>query len=124
MSEHHYTLAVNIAKKSVSRFRLGAVLARKGRVISTGFNDMRRTHPKMQKFNPDKSWTPGLHAEVDACLGVERNELQGADLFVARILKNGSVAIAKPCEICVKFLLDVGIRRVYFTDINGNWRRM
>jgi deoxycytidylate deaminase len=124
MSEHHYKLAVNMAKKSISRFRLGAVLARKSRVISTGFNDMRRTHPKMQRFNPDKSWCPGLHAEVDACLGVDRKELQGAEIYVARILKSGAIALARPCEICQRFLLDVGVRRIYFTDITGNWREL
>lgn len=122
MSEYHHKLAVNMAAKSISRFRLGAVLARKSRVISTGFNAMHRTHPMMQRYNSDKSWTPGLHAEVDACLGVPRADLEGAELYVARILKNGEPAIAKPCEICTKFLMDVGIKRVFYTDAGGKWR--
>lgn len=127
MNEYHVRLATNMAKKSVSKFRLGAVLARKNRVISTGFNAMHKTHTIMQKYNVDKSWAPGLHAEVHACIGVPAADLFGSDLYVARILKNGEVAMAKPCVICQKFLNDVGIRRVYYTNQQGKvemlWER-
>ena len=119
MSEYHVKLAVSMARKSVSRFRLGAVLARKNRVLSTGFNDMRKTHPLQQKFSLDKSFTLGLHAEVHTCIGVSAADLLGADLYVARILRDGSIALAKPCNVCTKFIQDVGIRRVYFTKENG-----
>ena len=115
MNLNHFKLANTQAKKSVSKFRLGAVLVKKNRIISTGYNDMRKTHTLMQKFNTDKSYTPGLHAEVDACIGVDRADLEGSDIYVVRILKDGYLAMAKPCKICQKFLIDVGIRRVYYS---------
>lgn len=115
MNHNHFELAITTARKSISRFRLGAVLAKKSRVISTGYNDMAKTHTLMQKFNTDKSWTPGLHAEVDACIGVSSLDLAYADLYVVRILKDGRLAMAKPCKICYKFLLSVGIRRIIYS---------
>lgn len=121
MRERHCKLAVNMAYKSTSRFRLGAVLAKKNRVLSTGFNDMRRTHPKMEKFNTNKTFTLGLHAEIHSCLGVPMADLEGSDLYVARILKDNTLAMAKPCAVCTKFILDVGINQVYFSFNNKNW---
>jgi deoxycytidylate deaminase len=115
VNDDHYKLATVMASKSISRFRLGAVLAKKNRVLSTGYNDMRNSHPLQQKFNPDKSFVLGLHAEVHSCIGVPMADLDSADLYVVRILKDGHLAMAKPCKICQRFLLDVGIRRVYYS---------
>lgn len=81
---------------------------------------MARTHPLQQKYAKGCSFALGLHAEVDACLGVAEADLLGADLYVARILKDGKIALAKSCAVCQKFMKDVGIRRVYFTNENGN----
>ena len=124
MNHNHYMLARRQAEKSVSRFRLGAVLARKNRAISTGYNDMRKTHTLMQKYNHDKTWAPGLHAEVDACIGVPRAELLASDLYVVRILKSGKVALAKPCKICQRFIADVGIHAVYYSINDNEWGSM
>jgi deoxycytidylate deaminase len=113
-----------MAYKSISRFRLGAVLVKKNRVISTGYNDMSKTHTLMQKFNLDKSWAPGLHAEVHACIGVHSIDLDYADLYVVRVLRNGETAMAKPCKICHKFLMSVGLRRVYYSVDDNGWAEL
>lgn len=112
-------LAKNMALKSVSKFRLGAVLVKKGRVISTGYNDMNKSHPIMQKYLGKRDFTLGLHAEVHSCIGVSASDLLGADLWVCRLHKDGSLAMARPCQVCQRFLADVGIRRVHFTDNSG-----
>jgi deoxycytidylate deaminase len=114
---NHIELALNMAHKSESRFRLGAVLAKRNKVISTGYNQMRKTHPLQEKYNKGEH-TIGLHAEVHACLSVDIADLNGAELFVARVLKNGNQAMAKPCETCVRFMRDVGIRTVTYTTDN------
>ena len=124
MNHNHYELAKVMGLKSTSRFRLGAVLAKKNRVISTGYNDMRKTHTLMQKYNRDKTWAPGLHAEVDACIGVPAADIDGADMYVVRILKDGHLAMAKPCRICQRFILDVGIRRVYYSFSDEGWEEL
>lgn len=85
---------------------------------------MDKTHPTMQRNNPDKTWTPGLHAEVHACLGVDLDLLQGATVYVARLRKDGRFGLAAPCEICTRFLRGVGIRSVFFTTNTNYWDEM
>ena len=85
---------------------------------------MSKTHTLMQKYNCNKSWTPGIHAEIAACIGVPWADLYGSDLYVVRILKNGNLAISQPCRICQQFIVDVGIRRVYYSIENHGWRML
>jgi deoxycytidylate deaminase len=60
-----------------------------------------------------------VHAEMDAMLGLGREVLKGADVYVYREIKDGSQAIAKPCPYCEAALRQVGIRNVYFTTDYG-----
>ena len=108
-------LATAVALKSPSRFRLGAVLVKRRKVLGVGFNNMAKTHPRMERFN-NQTFTLGLHAEVAACVGIPLIDLEGADLYVVRLLKNGKRALAKPCYICQKFIAHVGIRGVYYSE--------
>ena len=111
-------LAKSMALKSPSRFRLGAVLARRKHIVSTGYNQMRKTHPLQDKYH-DGPHSLGLHAEVHACIGVPAADLHGAEVFVARVLRDGTLALAKPCLVCQKFLSSVGVRRVTYTTPDG-----
>ncbi len=107
-------LAIRTAFCSNSRFRLGAVLIKKKRVISFGINDMRRSHPKQQKYST-KKWAIGSHAELKCCIGVDLKDLQKSTMYVARILKNGNPALAKPCQCCQSILREFGVRKVFYT---------
>jgi len=119
MNIRHFELAAKTALRSDSKFRLGAVLAKRNRAISWGWNDMRRTHPIMREYNYDKAWVPGVHAEIDACLGVDRDDLNNADVYVVRIRKDGSYGLAKPCLICTRILKSMGISRAYYSTEEG-----
>lgn len=115
----HFRLAVKLAGMSKSKFRLGAVLTRKKHVISVGINKMKTTHPTQQKYSLDGTLM-GLHAEVHACLGVNEEQFYKSELYVARIKKNGIVAMAKPCDDCHRFLTNVGVIKVHYsTDFNS-----
>ena len=111
-------LARNMALKSRSKFRLGAVLVKKNRVVSAGFNSMLKTHPLQQKFN-DGKYTIGIHAELHACLGVSAKDLEDSEIYVVRLRRDGQFALAKPCQICEKFLYSVGVRCAHYT-VNEN----
>ena len=111
-------LAISMAHKSRSRFRLGAVVVKRRQIVSTGYNQMRKTHPKQQQFCSEEH-TIGLHAEVHACLGVDLADLDGAEIFVARVLKSGQTALARPCGVCRQFLASVGVRLVTYTTCDG-----
>lgn len=108
-------LAIRMAHKGIGKFRLGAVLTKRNRVISTGSNNMRKSHPKMKAHFDKLGWWVGIHAEVDACLGVPKSDLEGATIYVGRIRKDGTVALAKPCKFCQRFLSGVGVTEVHYT---------
>lgn len=116
----HIEHAKNMALKSLSKYRLGAVIVQSNTAISSGFNNMLKTHPLMQQYNPKRhKYATGTHAEVQAMIGCERQHLRGADLYVVRVLKNEEFANAKPCLICQRVMNAIGIRNVYYTTGNG-----
>lgn len=111
--KHLVDLAIKLSRKNTTDINahLCALLVRKGRVVSVGFNS-RKTHPK----SPHPWHT--LHAEADAIIGVPEDVLRGATLIVARtgfVGRNRSL-LAKPCVYCHSMIERAGIRRVCFTD--------
>ena len=119
-NDKHIEHAKNQALKSTSKYRLGAVIVQGSYAISSGFNNMCKTHPLMHQYNPNRhKFATGTHAEVQAMIGVERQHIRGADLYVVRVLKNGSLTMAKPCLICQRVMEAMGIRNVYYTTANG-----
>ena len=106
------------AKKSEYRFKMGAVIFKGNRIIGKGYNAIRSCSsidPKYRRFNN------ALHCELRALLSVKNwKNLKGADMLVIKISKTtGSLSNAKPCYHCQCALQSVGIRNVYFTDVNG-----
>ena len=104
-----------MAMKSKSHVRLGAVLTKRRRVISAGVNNMRKTHPIVQQHSPGDDFTRGTHAEIHACIGVSARDLEGAEIYTVRLLRNGQKALAKPCKICQSYMRSVGVVGVWFT---------
>lgn len=109
-------LALKVARRSTSKFRLGAVLANRRDVLSIGWNQMDRTHPaQLSTYDSRRQgWVPGLHAEVHACLGFEQAP-RGSSLWVARITRDGQPALAAPCDLCLSYLSHLKVERVWFT---------
>ena len=59
-------------------------------------------------------YLPATHAEARLA-----NKLTpGSVVYVARTLKNGTVAMAKPCVACQNALRHRGVKRVYYTIAN------
>lgn len=114
----HERLARNMALKSTSKFRLGAVVIRKGRAIGAGYNKMQKTHPINKRFS-NTDFDCGVHAEIDACIGLDADALNGSTVLVYRVLRNGDPALARPCSMCRKYLTQVGISKVIYTCADG-----
>jgi deoxycytidylate deaminase len=94
-------------------YQLCALVVKRNRVISVGYNNP-KTHPlantKMRQ----------LHAEMDAIIGCTKAELDGAEIVVVRARRDGKVGMAKPCRACDDFIRRVGLRRVYYTVDGSN----
>lgn len=113
------TEAIALAKSNPTDLqKMGAVIVKNRRIIGSGQNT-RRSHP-LQKLFSKSEVKIALHAEISAIIDALRNhseeELAGSSIFVARVLKNGSRAIAKPCPICERAIAAYRISATYWTD--------
>jgi len=101
-------------KSPFLRYKLGAVIVKGGRELSTGYNEIRYTKELRNST---------LHAEEAAIVKLlkarRQNELVGSDLFVTRIRSNGTSGCSRPCARCSSLIRSVGIRRVFFTTEMG-----
>lgn len=104
-----FYLAQKLSYKSEYHHKIGAIVVKKNKIISVGFNKPHKTNPN----SPNKY--KNIHAEFDAIWSSEE-DLKGASIYVFREHKNGQLASAKPCKDCQKLIEYSGIRRVYYTD--------
>ncbi len=101
------------SKKSIiGKAQVGAVLVKKGCIISKGHNRI-----KYSKVNDKYSrWKESTHAEVDALKKVMYlTGLNSTTLFVYRELKSGELASSKPCDKCMAFIKFLKIKRIVYT---------
>lgn len=109
-----------MAKKAMflsdSRFRLGACIISKRKVVSIGFNQMLKHHPLTRKYDN----FDGIHAEVSAILRLKNKSLlTNATIVVYRETKQGKPSLAKPCKVCQKIMKDFQISKAIYTTDQG-----
>lgn len=110
--DRYIVLAENAAKMSSLRQTLGAVVVRSGRVLAVAAN----------RYRNDPSNVPGGQAHVHAeraAVSLVHNPAK-ATLYVLRLSKAGQRTMARPCQICMVFLVEKGISRIVYTDWTGN----
>lgn len=114
-------IARNCAMQSDVSFRHGAVLfANSNKIISFGYN---RHGDRLQK-----TWAPTIHAEasclaqiVGSIIARDRSRLlRQLRILVIRISANGQLVNSMPCRNCVTLMRKFGVKRVIYSDENGN----
>jgi len=108
-------LAARIASNSSDEFPTGAILVRGRNIVSTGWNQGSKTHPRQFKMYPHRPGT-GLHAEIHALQGLRPYDVAGGDLYICRVKATGAYGLSKPCDKCLEILKDYSIRRVFFSN--------
>ena len=108
-------LATAVHRDDECYYQLCALVVKKNRVLSVGYNNP-KTHPLA------KTKMRQLHAEMDAILRCTIEQLDGAELIVVRARRDRKVGMAKPCKACNSFiLLHTTIKRVYYTVDCDDW---
>jgi tRNA(Arg) A34 adenosine deaminase TadA len=116
-------LAIQQAESSVLQYRMGAVLVKGKTVIGAGCN--RNDHPKLRRWRSRHLFPhTGLHAEMAALWGCDWKALPGTRLYVVRVKRDGSLAMAKPCKVCEELIGWAGIRKVYYSNLTGKIEMM
>ena len=109
------------------RVRVGCVIAEHGKVLSAGFNST-RTHPLQLHYNRYRTFRDGttslpaqLHAETAATLPLRNLDIDWGklDVFVYRVRKDQPHGLAAPCPACRQYLIDLGVRSIYYTTGDG-----
>lgn len=107
--------AIGWAKHSTESCRHGCVIAKKRRIVGYGWNKG-KTHPAAASC-----YSQCIHAELSAMIGVNREHLIGTDIFVVRIKrsKDEPLSMSKPCPNCMKIIRSAKIKRIFFSNVNG-----
>jgi len=118
INDNHYDLAIEVAKSSPSRKQVGAILLRKGRVVTTATNLETKSHPLQAKFAERVGLSEKifLHAEISALVKC-REECD--TIVVARVNSQDKLRNAKPCKICSLALKEAGIQKIHYSTDDG-----
>jgi dCMP deaminase len=111
-SDYFMNIAKAVATRSdCERDKVGAVIVKDRRIRSTGYNGSPAGHPGCQNC-PRRSIPAGstqsydncvaLHAEQNAIIYCDREDMQGATIYVTRM----------PCVTCMKLIMGSGIMAV------------
>ena len=82
-------------------------------------NPIQKLYNKERGFDVD-SCVNSLHAEMMAIMKVRNLDIQWgkAHIYIYRELKDGSLALSKPCAACTKAIIDLGIKNIHYTGNN------
>lgn len=124
--EYYFKKAKKISKLSTyDRVRIGCIAVYKKNIIGIGYNQA-KTNPMQTKYSLYRhvynanNINNYIHAEM-ACVNQIKNldiDFSKVRLFIYREDNNKNLGICKPCGACERAIRDLGIKRVYYTDIN------
>lgn len=118
-----FSRLISIAQESVDGSKryyvIAATLDRHNNVIATAENSYVKTHPMQASLaakvgRPCKGY---LHAEIGALV---KSYTKAESIMVVRSTRKGLTKCAKPCDICMMALREAGVRKIYYSDDEGN----
>jgi hypothetical protein len=96
-----------------------AAFTRDGKI---GINSQRRNTAKFRKrYSNSRETYHEIHAEVDLVI---HSKVIPERINVVRFFKDGTPTMAKPCVHCQNFLRMKGVKRVRYTNWDGEWEEM
>jgi len=121
-SWHNYFMEITTlvsTRSTCLRRQVGAIIVRDKRVLTTGYNGAPKTTPHCldigclrESMNIPSGQRHelcrGIHAEQNAIIqaATSGTSIEGADLY----------ATHHPCSLCVKMIINAGIKRVFFAE--------
>lgn len=107
--------AVQVAQGALhSKWRVGAVIVKNGRVLGYGSNRYRN--------NPARVELRGVSYHAEEVAIRRSGNVAGATIYVARVTKSGMIGLATPCIRCQNMLVEYNVSSVIWTEPMG-WGR-
>lgn len=88
----------------------------KNRIISVGYNLSFKTHPLAKLYHHRFC---SIHSELKCINNCLPKYIHRCTLINVRIMKDGSLGMAKPCPKCEQLIRDFGIKDICYTNRNG-----
>ena len=100
---------IEAQESTCNRLKVGAVIARNGRVIVSGYNGAASHLPHCgpECFPGGPPCKRAVHAEANAIAFAARNGLATEDCII--------VCTDSPCLDCARLIINAGIREVYYS---------
>ena len=98
-------------------------LVKRRNIVGFGYNKTWTTHPIAMQYGYRFD---SLHSELDCILSFNGaiRELYKYTLVNIRFMADGTLGMSKPCRICQRLLKNYGIRDVFYTDENGEFKKL
>jgi deoxycytidylate deaminase len=102
-----------------NNFQHFSFLVRRTKILSIGINS-NRSHTAAKKFG---HYMNNIHSELSAIVHFPKSQdITRCTLYNVRILKSdNSIAMSKPCKHCKKLIYAFGIKKVLYTNYQGNF---
>ena len=116
---------MNIARKiEPEHDRLVVAVALYGRTPFIGWNS-RKTSPEYRRTYSNGDVSYSRHAELHALSQLPHDaDRRKVILYVARLAGRDALSMAKPCKDCQDAIKREGVKKVFYTDWDGNWTRL
>lgn len=111
----HIDILKKIASNSSLQHRHSACLIKGNKIHSFGFNKyMKEIVCNNHYINIT------IHAEMDALFNYYPKNTKGMDILIIRVGKGGDLRNSRPCNSCIDKLNQKGIRKVYYSNEQGD----
>ncbi len=129
-TRYYLKIAMDISTRGTCiRRNYGAIIVKNDEIISTGYTGSPRGWSNCldlaQCYRNDMGFGPGerydlcrsVHAEQNAIISAARRDMIGATMYVSGISAQTGETLANfPCHLCVKMIINAGIKRVILTE--------
>ena len=128
---HLFKIAKEVSKSAnyngCNDVKIGCVVTYKGSILAKGFNTD-KTHTKQNYYNKWRYKNTGNkylpskgHAELCALTKIQYLDIDftKVHIYTYRELKNGQIALARPCPSCMAMIKDMGIKNIHYTTDCG-----
>jgi tRNA(Arg) A34 adenosine deaminase TadA len=118
ISDSVFDFAIEVAKSSPSKKKVGSVLLYKNKVIATATNLERKSHPLQAKLAEKVGLKEKiyLHSEIAALVKCRE---KCDTIVVARVNNQNKLRNSKPCKICSLALKLANVSKVYYSTDDG-----
>jgi len=109
-------ILTRMASDSAIYYKHAAALISGNTIYSSGINKF----IKEIKDKNDKIYYKTMHAEINVFENFPTKNVKGMDILVIRVNKSFTLKNSRPCNQCIDKLHKIGIRKVYYSNDNGD----